>query len=747
MIFGIDAPDVRRRRKTWRTALTLSGLALLTTGCLLAANFSSPTTPEEKTRALDELRKLVAQASNQPSENALAAYERRFPQSEGAALARFRRGYDRWAAKSYAAAIRTLEDPMIAEYSRLGDYALFYLGRAQFDAGQSAQAQATFSQVAERFPKSLLAREAILNAGRAAAARADLSQIETALRPLLEKDDGAALAMLADAQEAAGKTDAAAATRLRIYFESPHSPEAATATAKLTDAKILPDAPAAADPKRRQTRAERLFANRKYAEAAEAYATLARLAPDAVTTDVARHHFGVSLQFAQKFQDAAARLSAVSDKDKELHAEALFFLAEAQRKGGFGGYAATVERFLAAYPNHPRAGEALATLAEYAEKRGGGAEYFNRLARSYPEQKVGQAHSFKKAWKFHQAGDFAVAAPLLTEHVALFPASDYKGMAAYWAARDEERLNRPARAVVLYEAVVRRYRYGYYGQMAAGRLKALANVKPEALDPKSALARAAASIQPAQPLPETAAAESDPALERASELRVVGLTDFALAELEDARRLAPTSPKVNREIARVYRDLGDTLRAVQSLQRAHPDYLAYQGDEVTREEWEIFFPLPEWETIQREAKNNGLDPYIVAGLIRQESVFNPRARSRANAYGLMQLLPSTGRLVARKSGVGGGVITDEQLYNPKLNITLGVSYLADMVKQFGRYEYAFAAYNGGPGRVATWLKTLPTENLDVWVDSIPITETRLYVQGVTRNAAHYRRLYGGETKK
>jgi soluble lytic murein transglycosylase len=179
---------------------------------------------------------------------------------------------------------------------------------------------------------------------------------------------------------------------------------------------------------------------------------------------------------------------------------------------------------------------------------------------------------------------------------------------------------------------------------------------------------------------------------------------------------------------------------VQALQRAHPEYLAYQGDEISREEWEIFFPLREWETIQQEAKANGLDPFIVAGLIRQESVFDANARSRANAIGLMQLLPSTGRLVANKKGTGP--ITADQLYNPRLNIVLGTSYLADMCRQFGRYEYAFAAYNAGPGRVVNWLKTLPTAELDVWIDAIPITETRLYVQGVLRNTAHYRRLYG-----
>jgi soluble lytic murein transglycosylase len=177
------------------------------------------------------------------------------------------------------------------------------------------------------------------------------------------------------------------------------------------------------------------------------------------------------------------------------------------------------------------------------------------------------------------------------------------------------------------------------------------------------------------------------------------------------------------------------------LQRAHPDYSIYQADEVPQEVYDIFFPLIEWETIKTEATRHGLDPYTVAGLIRQESVFDPRARSRANALGLMQLLPSTGQLVARKEGIGK--ITSDQLYNPQLNIKLGTSYLAEMLNKFGKIEYAAAAYNGGPGRVDRWLNTLPS-GIEDWVEAIPITETRLYVFGVMRNSAQYRRIYGGK---
>ncbi len=720
---------------------SMAGGFCATRHCLHAA------TPREKTAALTELRQSVARAGNQPSEGALASFERRYPNSEAAALARFRRGYDSYQGRNYATAASLLDTPLIGEFSQLGDYGLYYLGKAQFDSGKLEAAQATLAQVAARYPQSRFARDATLQAGRAAAVRRDVAAVERALKPLLEAGDGNALAILALACHEAGRSDDARRAWRRIVTEAPDSlsrdevknaqqalfpdPAAAAASVRVTDAPGL------------RLRVNRLYEAKQYAAAAEDFAQLAALDPAALQSDVARFRYGASLFFAQKPALAATQLAAVGSRDKALHAEALFYLSEAQRRAGAAGYPATAERLIALYPTSPRAGEALESLAQWAEKRGGyGGGYYDQLIRKYPERKAGQQWHFKRAWTAHQQGPPAAAIPLLLEHVAIFPFSDNKGRAAYWAGRNLERAGRAAEAKPLYEAIVRRYRYAYYGQQAADRLRALRSTPAAQLPAAHPVMRAVAGLPLGSPLSETIGPEGDAWLERASQLRIIGLMEMSLAELEAARQTAPASPKVALEIARVYRDLGQPRQAAQALQRAHPDYSVYQGDEISREEWEIFFPLREWETIQREAKANGLDPFIVAGLIRQESIFDASARSRANAIGLMQLLPSTGRLVANKKG--DGLITAEQLYDPQLNIRLGTTYLADMRRQFGRDEYAFAAYNAGPGRVAAWLKTLPTDDLATWVDAIPITETRLYVLGVTRNAAHYRRLYGGD---
>jgi soluble lytic murein transglycosylase len=163
-------------------------------------------------------------------------------------------------------------------------------------------------------------------------------------------------------------------------------------------------------------------------------------------------------------------------------------------------------------------------------------------------------------------------------------------------------------------------------------------------------------------------------------------------------------------------------------------------EEMGREEWEIFYPLTNWAEIKYWAKERGLDAYQVAGIIRQETIFDPRARSHANAYGLMQLLVPTANTMARKYVAKTSQVTPVDLYHPPLNIELGTAYMKDQFDKFGRFEYVGIAYNAGPGRVGQWRATLPAE-MDEFVEAIPFKETRGYVQGIIRNTAQYRRLY------
>jgi soluble lytic murein transglycosylase len=170
-----------------------------------------------------------------------------------------------------------------------------------------------------------------------------------------------------------------------------------------------------------------------------------------------------------------------------------------------------------------------------------------------------------------------------------------------------------------------------------------------------------------------------------------------------------------------------------------PNFDARKISEVPINVWKALFPLPYEGALRREAARNGFDPMLAAGLIRQESTFQADAVSRADAVGLMQVLPQTGRLLARQLRIR---YTKNKLFEPEYNIQLGMLYVAGLLRSTGAPEYALAAFNAGEDRIAAWRAERTYEEVPELVESIPFTETREYVQIVLRNAEVYRMIYG-----
>jgi soluble lytic murein transglycosylase len=155
----------------------------------------------------------------------------------------------------------------------------------------------------------------------------------------------------------------------------------------------------------------------------------------------------------------------------------------------------------------------------------------------------------------------------------------------------------------------------------------------------------------------------------------------------------------------------------------------------------VIFPLAYWDTIRRYSAAHDLDPYVIAALIAQESTFDPGIRSVANAWGLMQLVPATGRRLARSVGIRN--FTTAKLTNPEINIRLGTLYFSQLVARFGGTYYALASYNAGENRIVRWKAERPGMDEDEFIDDIPFPETQNYVKRVLGTAEDYRRLYGG----
>ncbi len=249
-------------------------------------------------------------------------------------------------------------------------------------------------------------------------------------------------------------------------------------------------------------------------------------------------------------------------------------------------------------------------------------------------------------------------------------------------------------ARAFYQKVSDRYRNFYYAELARQRMKQLppagnATARYPLLDRVPPMDNSG-KVTDSQPPPD------ELHVQKAELLGNGGLVDFAVRELQ-AAAAADGGSWGPAETAQLYDETGHYDQAIELMKHSVPSYFALDIPDLPRKYWEALFPKAYWSDLKRSSTANGLDPYLVASLIRQESEFNPNAVSRANAVGLMQLLPKTGKAVARQ--VRMKRYTASQLYSPAVNLQLGTRYFRGMVDKFGgSFEYALAAYNAGSDR-------------------------------------------------
>ena len=708
---------------------------LLSASCLTRQQ-----TPAEQ-KALENMRALTRN-DVLPSEDVVTGIENQFPRTKAAGLARILRARIKLNARDFAGAASLLDARVIRDQTSLNDYALSLRASALEQIGKDVEARATYQELLHEYPTSLRARDAALRAAALLMKSNEAAAVPLLLRDLVQADDAAALMATAKAYEQTSDQTRALAAYRRIYFYAPASAESAEAATSLTRLGST-SSPAAAE--EAAARADRLFASKKYTDAASAYGDAFAKFPATATVE-SQLHRGIAAYNVRKTADAISALTSIPTSASEVRAEALSYLAQTYaRARQWEQVRTTVEEMRKNYSTSsftPRAIVAVGQIAEDAKNQTDADYFFRSAVASFPgAAEVAQAQ-FNLAWEAHEAKNYAESSRLLTEHLALYADknTDNRGRAGYWAARDSQRAGKLAEARALYEGMQARYDANWYGYLAKQRLDVLSRTtQPKAFAPDSIVARAIANLKTVTVAEETAGADEEARIVRADQLSNIGLDEWALKELAKAGEKAADSPKINLAIARIHRSNDDNVQALNTLKISFPDYSQMKPEEMTREEWDVFYPLAYWDIIVQESRARNLDAYQVAGLIRQETIFSARSRSSANAYGLMQVLVPTGRLTARKYGVNQE-ITAESLYNPRLNIQLGTAYLRDQIDKFGRIEYVAAAYNAGPLRAVQWSASLPSE-IDEWAEAVPFKETRGYVQGVVRNRLQYLRLY------
>jgi soluble lytic murein transglycosylase len=665
------------------------------------------------------------------------AYARAHSKDDAGALAWLVVGYARFLDHDCGKAIEPLNraKPMAGD---LGDYIAYYLGTCYLQMGRKADGMAALANFETAYPDSLLIRDAhlsyanaLLSDGHAAEAAVILEKDRLPARSDIELAIGRAFVGL-------GQTPKASDAFSNVYYNMPTSAEADAAYAELKKLSIATQPTVT----QRKTRADLLMKAHRYSDASDEYRELAIKASPA-ERPAAELALADALHRSGRNREAKAELSSVSATTPEQNAQRLYLLAEvawASDQNDF--FYQTVDQLRQTAPTSSWLESALLSVAnlhlvhhEYDQAL----DAFRELQQRFPKgAKASYAH-WKAAWLTLRMGRNDEAKKLIEEQIAAYPAGNEANAALYWRARLAEEDNDPPMARAFYQKLSDRYRNYYYAELARERLKKL----PAGSDPPGQyplLDR----IPPLEHGDKITLAEPPPDdlhYQKAKLLGNGGLIDLAVRELDKAASDDQDRSWAPAETAQLYIDTGHYDRAIEVMKRSVPSYFAVDLPTLPREYWEALFPRPYWSDLKKFSVANGLDPYLVASLIRQESEFNPIAVSRANAVGLMQLLPRTGKLVAHQ--VSMKRYSASQLYTPTVNLELGTRYFRGMVDQFGgSFEQALAAYNAGTDRVEEWMGQGKYRDMAEFVESIPFTETREYVQAIMRNASVYRQLYG-----
>jgi soluble lytic murein transglycosylase len=554
---------------------------------------------------------------------------------------------------------------------------------------------------------------------------------------LLEKDRDPVRADvelgLGRAYAAMGQSAKAGAAFRNVYYKMPASPEADSANAELKKLGGLPPVPFAD----RKARADLLAKSKRNADAANEYRDLLDEVPaqDRPSIELA---LASALQKSGRNKDAKQVLGSVPESP-DVAAQKLFLLGEVARATDDENEFLRLQAQLRqTAPDSTWMEQSLLSTGNmYLVKKDydHAIDAYRELQQRFPNGNRASYAHWKVAWLSLRQGRNDEARQEFERQIALYPASGEVPAALYWRARLAEEDNEPAKARAYYNKLSDRFRNFYYAELARQRLKVLTPADPveyAILDRVPPLSTSG-KIEPEEPPAD------DLRVQKAQLLENGGLVDFAVREIQ-AASTEQGGNWVAAETARLYQDSGRYDRAIEVMKHTVPNYFAVDVPELPRAYWEALFPKAYWVDLKKFSTENGLDPYLVASLIRQESEFNPNAISRANAVGLMQLLPTTGKKVAKEAKLHH--FNASQLYTPAVNLQLGTRYFKSMVDKFGSFEYALAAYNAGSDRVEDWLAQGKYRDPQEFVESIPFTETREYVQAILRNANVYKQLYG-----
>jgi len=706
-----------------------------------------------------ELRQLAARATDRRVWPRLRRYAESQKDPEQRGWAQFVLGYQEYEAEDYRAAEGDLRQAATSDFP-LADEAVLRWASAAGHAEGPVQAAAVLEAFPTRFPKSPLRLQAL---ELRAASLIDAGEPERALEALLTeprvRQTPSLALLLAQAYQEAGQGKEAARAFQEVYYAFPTAAQAKTAGEALATwrEKLAADFPQPGE-EIQTARAENLFKASEIEDSLKEFSGLIEAHPASPFLWTWQLGEARCLVHLHRASEAVSMLSQSFAAIPERDAERLEVLVEAYaQENDAGAMVQVLSLAQSLYPQSPAYASALSVAGSFYFRQQdwqNAARYYQPLAESFAQSEHARDGEWRLAVCYYLLKDLGRARQAFQDCISRYPDSPHVASALYWLARLAEARGETSEAGALYELLRKRFVHSYYAARAPLTTTPPSTAYGPGSDaapiPSGSLAAALAQAippasQPSNHLCENAS--SDEALHNAQMLQALSLQDLAEQYLRRELAERPQELPLRYLLSQIEAGKDQASGALMDAIKVAPAYSQVGFDALPEDLWNLLFPQAYWKLVARQARANRLDPYLVMGLIRQESAFNPLATSRADARGLMQILPKTATPQRARRRPASVRAVGRRLYDPAYNVRFGCSYLRGLLTQFdGKWELALAAYHAGDFRVKDWLQKVPADDPEQFLESIPIGATRAYVEAVLRDAAIYKQLMSGSPK-
>ncbi|NWF57217.1 MAG: transglycosylase SLT domain-containing protein [Syntrophaceae bacterium] len=637
----------------------------------------------------------------------------------------------------------------------LADYALFFQGESWHKAGEGEKSLAAFRRLIELYPQSLLVPQARLRTAEIHAQSADFPKAAEVCELILQgkpwKDTPAqAWFLLGQAREGLNQYSEAIQAYQETWRRYPLHGAAEKARArweslarekKITPPKIPGEA--------LLQRALQFYQANQFETALKEMNRIEGLPAQKYPSfyagerwvDDLYYHRGLCYFRLKQYAKAVENLDLVvrSSRNEGMAEKGLFSLFQALVRSGRREEALRIHDLLqAAYPRSSFLPQALHLKAGVYEDRGErdkAVSFYLAVADQFPQSPFRFPALWNVGWIQYQKREWAAALQAWERLKKADPPARWLEKALYWNGKALEKMGRAAEAKEQFRQLRQDHPTSYYSQLVSSRglgPRASRGPFPVFQDPP---------LFSGGEMKANSPGTQSIHLEKGKLLARLALNSWAFDELEAAEEDGGSPEEKWIEVSRLYREIEEYYRSNLLVRRKFAlKPLSGRSSEKERILHLLAYPPGNPSLINRYAQAYNLDPALLAALILEESRFQVQALSPAGARGLMQVMPQTGRQIAKELKVRP--FSEDQLYDPAVNIRLGSWYFARMLEEFeGKVHLALAAYNAGPGAIRKWLAGNNHSAEDEFVENIPYLETRNYVIRVIGSAQVYRELY------